>query len=95
MLFRSGSHDISMLRSADQKSYIGILHLPDQLGGSKGSTRSTKDTTRSDNGIKEDWNERVAAAHGKDDIFAQLEAEIENDDDVALRENGMQELKRE
>ena len=31
----------------------------------------------------------------EDDIFAQLEAEIENDDDVALRESGMQELKRE
>ena len=31
----------------------------------------------------------------EDDIFAQLEAEIEDDDNAALREHGMQELKRE
>lgn len=31
----------------------------------------------------------------EDDIFARLEAEIEDDDNAALREHGMQELKRE
>lgn len=31
----------------------------------------------------------------EDDIFAELEAEIENDDNAGLREHGMQELKRE
>lgn len=30
-----------------------------------------------------------------EDIFAQLEAEIENDDDIGVRERGMEELKRE
>ena len=31
----------------------------------------------------------------EDDIFAELEAEIENDGNIDLRESGMQELKRE
>lgn len=31
----------------------------------------------------------------EEDIFAELEAEIENDNNAALREHGMQELKRE
>ena len=31
----------------------------------------------------------------EDDIFAELEAEIENDSNAAFREHGMEELKRE
>jgi hypothetical protein len=30
-----------------------------------------------------------------DDIFAELEAELENDDHAAVREGGMQELKKQ
>ena len=48
------------------------------------SSSSHKDARRSDPDDDDD-----------DAIFAELEAEIENDDDVGTRERGMQELKRE
>lgn len=39
----------------------------------------------------------ASASHDMDDedIFAELEAEIENDSSAAFREHGMEELKRE
>ena len=40
-------------------------------------------------------NSRSDPDEDEDDIFAELEAEIENDDNAALREHGMQEIKRE
>ena len=41
---------------------------------------------------------RAGSPHSEqddDELFAQLEAEIENDEDVAVRERGMQQFKQE